>query len=365
MKKLFTLFIFISVCIFASAQSNEELARQKGDEAVRLMDNGKIDESIALLEEAMKLDPKSAEYPYEMGYAYYLKEDFKTAIKYLKKLEKHKDKSAIHFQLLGNAYDMDGDQKKAFDAYDKGLKLDPNFGLLYLSRGIVYMKTGKIQDALGSFEKGIEMNPEFPSNYYWAARIFLEDTEEEVWGMIYGEIFMNLERNSKRTEEISKLLYDTYKNEIQIKGDSTMSVSFSKMNEIRLDTSKKNDIEAMAKSFKPPYGMFVYEGTLLKSIIGVKEINMETLSQIRTNFSQLYEKEHSKRYPNILFQYQSELDKQGLLDAYNHWILMYGAPDQFVKWSTENPDKWEEFKAWFPVNYLQTSSDSNFHRLQY
>lgn len=366
MKKLAVLSTLVLIfCINVQAQTDKEIALQKGREAVKLMDSGKIDESIKLLEEAMKLDPEESEFPYEMGFAYYLKEDYKTAIKYLKRLEKHKDKKPIHFQLLGNAYDMDGNQKKAFEAYDKGLKLDPKAGIIYLSKGIVYMKLGKMQEALDSFEKGIEVNPEFPSNYFWAAKLFCENTEEEVWGMIYGEIFLNLERNTRRTQEISKLLYDTYKNEIQFKGDTAASISFSKMNVINLDTSKEGDIEALVNSFKPPYGMFVYEGTLLKSILDEREINMETLSRIRTRFAKMYDEEHAKRYPNVLFYYQNELDKLGFSDAYNHWILKSGDIDQFDKWVNDNPDKWKEFEAWFPINYLQTSDDLKFYRLQY
>lgn len=51
---------------------------------------------------------------------------------------------------------------------------------------------------------------------------------------IYGEIFMNLERNSTRTFEISKLLYDTYKSQITFNKD-TIHVSFSKNNIINVD----------------------------------------------------------------------------------------------------------------------------------
>ncbi len=55
------------------AQNNKETALQKGNEAVKLMDNGKIEESIMLLEESQKLDPENFNYPYEIAYANYLK----------------------------------------------------------------------------------------------------------------------------------------------------------------------------------------------------------------------------------------------------------------------------------------------------
>lgn len=56
---------------------------KKGLEAIKLMDNGKFDESIKLLEEAQKLDPKKFDYPYEIAYAHYIQEDYKGAIKIL------------------------------------------------------------------------------------------------------------------------------------------------------------------------------------------------------------------------------------------------------------------------------------------
>lgn len=53
--------------------------------AIELMDNGKIEASIELLEEAQKLDPDRFDYPYELAYAHYLKKDYKGAIKILER----------------------------------------------------------------------------------------------------------------------------------------------------------------------------------------------------------------------------------------------------------------------------------------
>lgn len=47
----------------AFGQSNSEEALLKAQEAIKLMDNGKIEESIVLLEEAQKLDPNRFDYP--------------------------------------------------------------------------------------------------------------------------------------------------------------------------------------------------------------------------------------------------------------------------------------------------------------
>ena len=47
-------------------QTNQEIAMEKGKQAIRFEDAGKFSEAITLLEEAQKLDESSITYPYEM-----------------------------------------------------------------------------------------------------------------------------------------------------------------------------------------------------------------------------------------------------------------------------------------------------------
>lgn len=120
--KTTALLILISVGQIAYGQTDKEKALSKGEKAVELMDNGKIDEGIKLLEEAQKLDPHRFDYPYELAYAYYSKENFTEAIKILEKNINHKDVTEKLFQMLGNSYDVLGETEKAFESYDSGLK---------------------------------------------------------------------------------------------------------------------------------------------------------------------------------------------------------------------------------------------------
>ena len=78
--KYLTLLILLSLSSYVSAQSNKDLAIAKGREAVKLIDNGRLDESIVLLNEAQALDPESMIYPYELAYAYYHKAEYKKSI---------------------------------------------------------------------------------------------------------------------------------------------------------------------------------------------------------------------------------------------------------------------------------------------
>lgn len=352
------LFIMAGQIVYGQT-TNKEKALDKGKEAIKLMDNGKFDESIKLLEEAQKYDPDDINYPYELGYAYYAKKDYKKASKYLESILKHKDINDRVYQLLGNTFDNLGKGDKAIETYEAGLKLFPNSGNLYLEMGVMQMGKKDYNKALSYYEKGIEVAPNFSSNYYWAAKIYCSSTEE-VWGMIYGEIFMNLERNSKRTSEISKLLFDTYKSEIKFTSDTSFSVSFSKNASINI-----SDLTDPSK-MKLPFGVGVYEPTLMFSMLSVKTIDINSLDNIRSAFVDNYfTNGHDKTYPNVLFSYQKQIKEAGHIEAYNHWILMKGDEDGFDKWQADNKEKWDNFVKWFTDNRLKIDDTNKFYSGQY
>lgn len=344
--------LFPFVCL---SQSGKQEALAKGQEAIRLMDNGQIGEAIKLLEEARALDPDNMDIPYEMGYAWYLAKEYQKTIDILSDLAKSRNASDLVFQLLGNAYDMIGKPEKAIKTYESGLKRMPGSGKLYLELGGMHLVRQEYDKAIEYYEKGVEAEPGYPSNYYRLATIFL-NSEEEVWGMIYGEIFMNLERNSARTAEISKMLYDSYKSEIQFTSDTSFTVSFSKNNIITLDKRK----------LKIPYGMAVYETTLTLSMLNEKKIDLSALNRIRTGFVEnYYANKHDRNFPNVLFDFQRTMLKEGHMEAYNHWILMKGDEEGFVRWKEANADKWEAFVAWFNPNPMMVNDENKFLRGHY
>ena len=363
MKKiiLFFLFAWTGLSLFAQTDRSE-LDKQIGY-AIMLMDNGAVDESIEALNELRKTVPDDFIIQYELAYAYYLKQDYAAAIKVLKKLRKNKDAEDILYQLLGNSYDVAGNPKLALGAYKQGLKRFPNSGRLYFEQGVVYgTKYNDFNTALACFEKGIEMDPAYPSNYFWASKLFCESSDEEIWGMIYGELFLNLEPGTQRTEEISRLLYDTYQSEITFPNDTTVSVSFSRNNVI--DFAALIDAGRRILSVLP-YGMAVYEATLSLASIGEKEIGLASLNRIRTAFLENYYKNFGERFPNALFAYQKEVAAAGHLEAYNYWVVSAGDPQGFLVWHDENPEKWEAFVQWFETNPIRLDGNNRFYRGQY
>ncbi|MCB9232901.1 MAG: tetratricopeptide repeat protein [Bacteroidia bacterium] len=359
MKQKLILLIFLLCGTFAFAQTKEEKAYEMGFNAVKMMDEGKFAESIQLLKEAHKLDPSTVLYPYEIGYALYAQKKYKECAKQLEGLLKYKDVHGRVYQLLGNCYDNLGKSEKAIETYNKGLELFPNEGILYLESGIMQMGKKEFNKALNYFEAGIQADPKFPSNYYWAAKLFCSSSEE-VWGMIYGELFMNMERNTKRTAEISKILYDTYVSEIKIENDTSMTVSFSQQNTITVDDLSDPE------NLKLPFPLMAYEPTLLMAVALVGKVDINSLNVIRTLFVENYfQMGHGKKYPNQLFDWQKEIKEAGHMEAYNYWILMMGDEDGFDVWREANEEKWDAFFKWFGEHKMPVDDNHKFHRTQY
>ena len=345
--KFFLIILFISFSYSAFPQTAKEKAEAKYREGIKLVDHGKFDEGIRLYQEALKLDPDNILYLYEIGYTYYAEGLYEKAAENFEELTDRKDTFDQVYTMLGNSYDILGKSEKAMKTYDEGLKKFPKSGALYLEKGNVFNARKKYEEALKLYEKGIQVEPAYPSNYYWAS-VFYCSSDQKVFGLIYGEIFMNLEPNTKRTETISKLLFDTYDKGISIKDTNNYSISFYS------SLDDKTDFGSM------------YEALFLLSTIGEKRIQLNSLDRIRTKFLTMYfESDRSIKYPNVLFDYQKKVMDAGHLETYNKWIVSKGMSDDFDEWKAINKDKWQAFLIWIVQNPLKLDANHKFWSGQY
>ncbi|WP_299334204.1 tetratricopeptide repeat protein [uncultured Psychroserpens sp.] len=335
MKKLFLLLILISITKTFS-QTNKELALSKAREAIQLMDNGEIDKSVELLKEGEKLDPENYLFSYEIAYAYVLKKDYKKAADILKKTKKFEVINSQVYQMLGNCYSYLGQPKKAIKEYEEGMKRFPNAGNLHLEKGNIFNQEEQYNEAIKNYENGIKVDPMYPSNYYQLALLYL-NSNDKLSGLIYGEIFMNIERTTNRTIEISELLYMTYKDAITL-GEEESKIDFC---EIVIDAKSvtKDDLTLPLCA--------IFGKNFVFGILGQKEFNLDTLSQMRNSFIDNYFTEDYKTHPNVLFSYHKTLKDKGLFDAYNHYLFQMGASEQFDSWLANNEEAFNTFKQWY------------------
>lgn len=370
MWRRFVLYAFSLSVSVAGIKAQEMSPGQSIDSAVRLMDDGLYDESKALLESVLAVDADNYRASYEMAFLHYLQKDYKAAAKRLKKLTESPDVEDLAYQMLGNAYDMMGNRKKAENTYRRGLEKFPGSGKLYLELGNVAYNNGEYLPALSYFEQGIAAEPSFASNYYNAASVFL-NSSELVWGMFYGEIFMNMERGSGRTASMSKYLYDAYKKGIVVRRNAdsderSLHVRFSGMDKIGMTPDGLIVL---------PFGPGIYEPLLEMTFPeDTDSVDMASLNRMRCDFvAKYFEVTRDLKgkvagipdTDNMLMDYQRRVADAGHMEAYNYWILMEGAPDAGRSWIDAHGDEWEAFLDWFRENPMQVDEAHRFHRNMY
>lgn len=357
LKILQTVLLVLAVTMNLHAQTNNERARAIADTAIAMMDEGRIEQAIKKLQLAKSIDPSlSYDVDYEIAYAHYLNSEPEKALAIFERISTSPDVKDQCFQMLGNIYDIEKQTEKAMDAYNRGLRKFPDSGPLHLEMGNMQMARENYNEAIGYYEKGISKAPEYPSNYYRTAQLFLS-SDEEVWGMMYGELFMNLERNSKRTQEMSKWLFDTYLSEIKWTSDTSMSISFSKAG----NTLVAQDM--IREDFRMPFSTFVYESCLLTGVTMVDSLDYDGLCEAREKFLEVYlQQGHDEKYGNVLMSYQKKIKDAGHFNAYNHWLLMMGDTDGFDKWYADNKQEFEDFASWYLENPISITKENVFLR---
>jgi tetratricopeptide (TPR) repeat protein len=335
-------------------KKNNELFRK----ALQLREDKKTDESGKILTQLVLQQPSGMNYLYELAFHHCIKKEFDIAISKLTPVLDNKNVNDQIYQLLGHIYDVKGQKELAKQTFQKGLKKFPDSGPLYLESAMLPLAAGKYDEALAFIEKGIELDPAFPSNYYYAARIYC-NSDDKVWGLIYGEIFMNLERNTYRTLEISKLLYDTYQKSIRFTSDSTCLVNFSDVGSYKITGS--GDATKLSMS----YGLNVYQPVISMSVFGIQKFDLASVCRIRSRFIQYYfSSGANKKYPVILFDYELSMWNNNLLDAYSYWLLQKGNEKEYLQWKEKNKDAFNAFMLWFTQNPMQLSKGHGFYRGQ-
>lgn len=345
--RLIGIVVLLLCNLFLYGQGDKEKAQKMGEMAMQKLEAGEARLAVAILKEAVKLDSQNIEYPFQLAYVYYAERQYRRASDILEKLLEHPQADDRIWEMLGTTYDLAGDSLKAIQTYDKGLKAFPKSGYLHLARGDMAFEAGLTEQALYYYEKGIQVAPYFPDNYFQAAKTYM-GTSEEVWGMMYGELFLNLERNTNRTLQMSFLLHAIYQKEIEILSDTTARVSFSRGAGVDVE----NDFEK-GEEVKLPFGT-VYESLLEKALIGIRQLDLSGLATLRSRFLEnYYAKSYDEDYPQQLFAYQKRLADAGHLEAYHRWVLIGATQEAFAQWYQQNEEKWKAFMQWFRENPIE------------
>src|SRR5215211_2222989 len=314
MKKV--LFLLFAIASFTTIIAQEPTAQET---ARNFMRNGDWDNAILVLNRALQADPNNLDLQKDLVMSYYYKRDYTRAMDKVKPMLDRDDADVVVYQIGGNVYKATEEVKEADKLYKKGLKKFPKSGPLYSEYGeLLWAK--KDYEAIKQWEKGIELDPSFAGNYYNAA-LFYYYTQDKVWTLIYGEIFVNMEYLTERASEMKKLLLSAYKEKLY------------------------NGIEAGKEQPKyTPFASAVLNTFNKQASLVNKGITTETLNMLRTRFILDWYKNYASKYPFRLFEYHQQLIREGMFEAYNQWL--FGSVENlpaFDQWAKTNADAYTKF----------------------
>ncbi len=120
---------------------------------------GDFDRALANLDEALRLDPKSALALLERASIYHAKGEFDRAIADYDGAIAAQPKSAAAFSGRGETYRAKNDLDRAIADYDKALQLDENLVTAYGGRAGAYRGKGDLDKALADFDEAVKLDP--------------------------------------------------------------------------------------------------------------------------------------------------------------------------------------------------------------
>ncbi len=314
MIRLLILVTLISLHIAGTAQD----AKQLHETAKSFMQKNDFANAILVLNRGLELEPQNIPIAKDLALSYYFQKDNGKALEIIKPVIGHADADDQCFQIAGNIYKELGQVKECEKMYKKGIKKFPESGALYNELGEL-LWAQKNYDAITYWEKGIALSPDYSKNYYNAAHYYYLTTDK-VWSLVYGEIFVNMEPLSLKTPETKDMLLSSYK---KLFSDTRMAKTIFSKN-----------------SFANQFIKTMYK----QSSLTAEGINMESLMMIRTRFILDWMNSSAKKYPHRLFEYQQQLLREGMFEAYHQWL--FGSSQNLVSfqnWTQMHPREYSTF----------------------
>jgi len=237
-------------------------------------------------------------------------------------INKITDKDGINDQVIqvaGLIYRRANNPKETEKMYRKALKKFPESGPLYNELGEVLLEQ-KNADAIKQWEKGIEVDPSYNRNYYNATKYYYY-TNDKVWTLLYGEIYLNMDPLGRNAPEIKQVLLDTY---IKLFTDADLEKSYTG---------------------KSPFSKAYLKEMNKQNAVALAGINAETLTMIRARFIlNWFSNIENNKFKYRLFSFHQQLLRDGLFDAYNQWI--FGSSQNltsFQNWVNTNNTAYNDF----------------------
>jgi len=346
-QKLYPQFLLLFLTSYVNAQENWPTpeVEQMYHHAQQYMARGDINDAVITYKQALILAPDKIVLYKELGNALYLSRQFESAEETLAPVCAKPVADATCFQLLAASQAAQKNEKKATSTLQKGLERFPASGLLYHELGNVFSQENKPESALNAWLDGIAKDSEYAPNYYRAALSYL-NTGKVLWGLLYGEMYLDMPHDTASDDSIKIKLFAGYKK---------MFDGFAADQTPQYGNAKR---EKPAKDFEEAV-LRVYSG--LTPVVS-DGISTENLTMVRTRFLMDWFSSYSAKYPFSLFSYQDTLVKYGRFDIWNEWI--FGKAEsipEYDAWNTFHDGAINRTRAWQSTHMLHPAPADNYN----
>lgn len=301
------------------------------------MSRGAVKQALILYQQVAQREPNQPIFQRDLAQAYLLAGNKATALELVTTLIDQKIADETSYQIAASALLQTGERKKARKMIDAGLKQYKNSGLLYQELGKYHESVGEQEYALDAWIHGINAEPNYFLNYYSACRLYAQ-SNRPIWAILYGEIFINLERETARSYETRAMVFDSYKR------------LFASIKGVPVDTFEISFEHAVLYTYSR-LSQAVAEG-----------FTAENLTMLRTRFSIEWQSLFHHKYPYALFKYYEMLLSEGHFDAYNQWL--FGKADnasQFEAWKKFHQDAIPALDKWAEESKLRLSKTDSYN----
>lgn len=312
MKFLFTVFLFILIPFHLHSQTQEEL--------------------------------------HELSLNYFNEGQKEFAIELLNESKIAGDLSVENYILLSNFLNVTGNPLKAVEILNSALVLYPNDGRLYNEAGKIKFFGQDFERAIGFWEDGIIASPAYDMNYFDAAKIYSR-SNEPIWAVIYSEIFLNISDDVKLRADASRFFFDSHTKAINIVSDSVIRISFSQNAYFREGVFTTETFESF------------YENIFLYALGGLGDtLDLRTLIKARVKFIEIWFQVAGDKFSNPLFNYQKKLHEEGLLEAYNYFLIKDLYTTEFEQWRKNFETVFNDLEKFILDNPLPVKEGISFNR---
>jgi tetratricopeptide (TPR) repeat protein len=298
--------------------------------------DGDYSNAESMLFSAYNLDSLNISIIKDLSLCYYFEKEYSKGLQIINSIIDKDSADDQCFQIAGNIYKGLKKYNECEILYQKALTKFPDNGTLNNEMGELLNLQNK-KECINYWEKGIEKDPQYPKNYFNAAKFY--DTENNnLWSLLYGEIYVNMDPFGVKTAEIKEIILSAY---------------HKIFNSLLSDGNIKD---------KNKFSQKIFSHLIKQNEIASQGLSVGNLSMIRTRFILDWYFDKADKYPFKLFEFHQYLIREGLFESYNQWL--FGSSENlsaFQNWTQLHHQDYAAFTKFLKSNQLVMPHDQYYH----